>query len=153
MKKFRNALIIGGGIGVLLLTFGLAYQGSAKAKPSVLDEIAHPFQTHLCDTAPCVASHQDTFSVPSGHRLVIEFVSGRCDVSEATVFLSTTVNGTTVLHNFVPLHTSNANGTEGSFSQPTRLYADPGTNVVVTGDVPFPTCTNVTLSGLSTPAF
>jgi|SRR5215469_2220152 len=152
MKKLRNALVAGG-TGVLLLTFGLAYRGSAKANQSVLDGITRPFQTRLCDTATCVASHQDTFTVPTGHRLVIEFVSGRCDVSEATVFLSTTVSGTTVLHNFVPLHTSNAVGTEGSFSQPTRLYADPGTNVVVSGDVPFPTCTNVTLSGLLTTAF
>ena len=148
MRKPRNYLLFGGGIGILLLTLVLANEGRGSAKPmqSELGSFAEPFQVQLCDTATCVASHEDTFSVPPDHRLVIEFVSGHCAASESTVFLSTTVRGTTVAHNFVPVLT--VNNTEGSFSQPTRLYADPGTKVVLGGNVPSPTCASATISGL-----
>jgi hypothetical protein len=152
MSKLRNYLLLGGTIAILSLTLGLAIESRGFAKPqSVLAGNAGPFQIQLCDTSACVAGHQDTFSVPSDHRLVIEFVTGQCGASESTVFLSTTVSGTTVAHNFVPLRT--VNNTEGSFSQTTRLYADPGTNVVLSGNVPFPTCASVTLSGLLTTPF
>jgi hypothetical protein len=57
--------------------------------------------------------------ISTGCRLFIEFVSGRCDISESTVFLSTKVHGTTVAHDFVPVRT--VNNTEGSFSHPTRI--------------------------------
>jgi hypothetical protein len=148
MKNFRNYLLLAGSIGIV----SLMLVGSAKPTQAGVGEVlGGPFQIQLCDTYPCVSANQNVFSVPSNQRLVIESVTGHCAESEATVFLSTTVRGTTVAHNFVPLRTSNVVGTEASFSQSIRLYADPGTNVVLSGDVPLPTCQSVTISGLLTP--
>lgn len=149
MKGFRNYLLFAGSVGILSLTLALTNQGRTVHPPKADDtnnSDQQPFQTALCDTSSCVAAGQNSFKVPAGHRLVIEFVSGHCGSSESTVFLSTTVRGTTVAHNFVPVRT--VNDSEGSFSQSTRIFADPGTNVLLSGNVPFPTCASVTLSGV-----
>jgi hypothetical protein len=145
VKKFRSYLPLVGGLGALMINLILTNNLHPVLASDKDDGLRQPFQAELCDTASCVTGGQNTLSVPSGHRLVIEFVSGRCDISESTVFLSTKMHGTTVAHNFVPVRT--VNNTEGSFSQPTRIYADPGTNVSLSGNVPFPTCVSVTLSG------
>jgi hypothetical protein len=144
VKKFTRYLLLAVGLGTLLIVVILTNLHPVLASDAG-NRLQQPFQAELCDTPSCVAAGQDTFSVPAGHRAVIEFVSGRCDVSESTVFLSTKVNGITVAHNFVPVRT--VNNLEGSFSQVTRLYADPGTKVLLSGNVPSPTCVSVTLSG------
>lgn len=146
--KLTNYLLLGCGIGFVSFMFVFASAVVHPVRASATDDGQQPFQTQLCDTASCVASGQDSFTVPVNHRLVIQFVTGHCADSEATVFLSTTVKGNTVAHNFVPIRTANVVGTEASFSQLTRLYADAGTKIVLSGDVPFPTCSSVTLSGL-----
>jgi hypothetical protein len=89
-----------------------------------------PFQVELDQTT-------FAFSVPAGKRLVIEFVSARANSAPGFSLLSinvvTTVGGVTLQHPFVPVFVGK-NGVDNSYtvSQPTRLYADPGTTVDIT---------------------
>jgi hypothetical protein len=100
-----------------------------------------PLQAVICDFgnlgvsgAPTCGSLFQTFSVPAGKRLVIEFLSGSCMMSANIGFnmsFSTTVNGTTA--SMPLLFTRNAFDSRfAGLAQSTRLYADPGTVVGIT---------------------
>ena len=93
-----------------------------------------PFQVRLD------RSTGDSFTVPSGKRLVIESVSGSFNGDQGarllSVSLQTTVSGTLADHFFVPTFMAENNGggliTDYlGFSQETRLYADAGTTVTL----------------------
>lgn len=86
-------------------------------------------------------SHGTTFSVPSGKRLVMEFVSGstRVDAAELVrVNVRTTAAGEVVSHTVAPsvyrreLPAGITPDFIVTFAQSLRLYADPGTTVTVT---------------------
>jgi len=85
-----------------------------------------PFQFSLLAVAP-----NNQFTVPSGKRLVIEYVSGRLSVSLGqqleSVFLFTKVNNVSVDHYFTPILTGGVTQSIFTVSQQTRIYADPGT--------------------------
>jgi hypothetical protein len=82
------------------------------------------------------------FTVPVGKRLVIEYVSGNLNAvpscnTAPRMELRTSVGGTTVNHYFSPENTGivdelNGSGPERSYvlSRETRLYADPGSQVL-----------------------
>jgi hypothetical protein len=80
--------------------------------------------------------YQD-YVVPSDKRLVIEFVSGTCEVEApgrtTAGYIRTTVGSLTIAHAFVPVFTASTADTNILvFSQSTRLYADPGTELSAT---------------------
>jgi len=89
-----------------------------------------------------------TFSVPVGQRLVIEYISGTCTVFPKN-FLSigATTNGTKMNHSFsLPVVNGPvAIGVAAEFGDLVKIYADPGTNVVLEGGTDV--CVNLTVSG------
>jgi hypothetical protein len=103
------------------------------------------FQIALCTIGwpPGCGNTPSQLAVPTGKRLVIEFVSGAClnttdNDRIASARLSTVVGGSVASHVFVPMA---APGLEGSrvtgFSQPARIYADGDSNVsVIAGGLP-----------------
>jgi hypothetical protein len=94
------------------------------------------------------SSTTPSYHVPAGQRLVMEFVSGRCQAQGATLTsanLYVSRGPELQVHYFVPVLVapSSANGNNGdlyTFSQPTRIYAEPETGVgYFVGDVGSPT--------------
>lgn len=87
-----------------------------------------PFQFSLIAVAP-----NNEFTVPSGKRLVIEYVSGHLSVSLGqqleSVYLLTKVNNSSVFHYFAPMPTGGVTQSIFTVSQQTRIYADPGSKV------------------------
>jgi hypothetical protein len=108
--------------------------GNTAANPVLMRNVDNPatrlFQTGLCvaDNASC-DSVGDTFSVPANERLVIEFVSGHCaSLFEGMLIgLTTSVAGQVLTH---PLHAAARTGVS-IFAYQTRIYADEGSNVVL----------------------
>ena len=92
-----------------------------------------PFQITLIGLAP-----SNQFTVPSGKRLVIEYVSGRIPAGLGqqleTVRLLTAVNDATSLHFFTPIFTGGVIESIFTVSQQTRIYADPETLVIVNAE-------------------
>jgi len=100
-----------------------------------------PFQASLCynagDTYTC-AGWPSSLTVPAGKRLVVEFVSGGCRVDGTTgtiesVILRTYVGPVPpVVHHMTLTPVSPPVQTENkyTFTQQTRIYADPETEVV-----------------------
>jgi len=104
-----------------------------------MDERArHPFQHQFfCGTSPGSTSFcGDSFSVPAGKELVIEYLEMRASESGGNnmdyLTLGTTTGGTTQTHYYPP----------GTLISPTlgrlnheivRLYADPGTSITLSG--------------------
>ena len=114
-------------------TIPVAVQG-----PTVIDS-SHPVMTNDVDNP---ARHpfqktlrygQSPFTVPTGKRLVIEFVTFAGNVNDGDPFsgsIDTVVNGEQVRHYF-QLHETHTQSGRHMFidSQTTRIYADPGTDV------------------------
>ena len=77
----------------------------------------------------------DFFNVPANKRLVIEFVSSDSDVPNGQfprIVLATSVGGLYDYHFIVATRLGAVGGSDEFFaSQPTTIYADPGTNVIV----------------------
>jgi hypothetical protein len=97
------------------------------------------------------------FEVPTGKRLVIEHASAQSDRSvqiDFAIFLGGTATGSTkkIYLSYAP---QTPFASKGIFSQPMRLYADPGSKVEVLGEfnvlpqkiVTRPVYCRVTLSG------
>lgn len=91
-----------------------------------------PFQRAIHEFTP--------FIVPTGKRLVIEYVSADVGTSSTSCDafrckLKTTVQGTDLVHFFFPELVSTSPSTAASrqfaLSQQTRIYADPNTEVTV----------------------
>jgi hypothetical protein len=162
MKTSWNPLMFAGAVAVL--TLGLVFGGvvptsaqpDKKGDPGAL----RPFQKQLCTAnvfscpdpvhsfdAPVVTSDGEPVL-----RLVIEYVSGGCDMGiggvNSGVVLQTVANGTTVTHSFVPVAAVGPIATR-AFAQATRLYADPGTQLVFGASVNFTATSSckMTLSG------
>lgn len=77
-----------------------------------------------------------TFTVPADKRLVIEFVSGNVALRQGSVSnftVTTTVNGIIGKHRLVVTSQGPSGGLPISYtvSQNMRVYADPGTTVIV----------------------
>jgi hypothetical protein len=86
-----------------------------------------PFQTNLLPHSSTTNQATDTFTVPPGKRLVIEYYSSQAqDLSggAAGLTLSTTVGGNLVSYIiYIDANTTN------QVNQTTRIYADPGSIV------------------------
>jgi hypothetical protein len=93
-----------------------------------------PFQAFLLCGFNGIGFCSDTFTVPAGKRLVIEFMSGTqaLPTSEKAIWVQINVqnSGTSVAHQF-PLTLTSDDGVNASFvgAHQTRLYADPSTTV------------------------
>ena len=100
-----------------------------------------PIQARLCVQSGTVLAScfgvPDAFSVPTGKRFVIEFVSGTCQFSPPgsglrAVAFFTVVDGTTAEHSLITSEAfSDATHTVNDFGQQTRIYADPETAVTL----------------------
>jgi hypothetical protein len=129
-------------------------QGAAKIDTSsplavrdVNDVVQTPFQAAFTDIVPVI--------VPSGKRLVIEYVSGFVGTGDAValaVSIETKLGGQALRH-AIPINLASANGGGAetyTFGDSARLYADPGTQVIarlhLTGN-PAGSAANCTLSG------
>lgn len=93
--------------------------------------------TQFCNVQFSTSSGSNFTSVPTGYRLVIEFVSGEVDVPTGTTIvrnfgIRTTIGNSYTVINFDPRFA----GTDSTvdvwrFSQQTRIYEDPGSTVVL----------------------
>jgi hypothetical protein len=94
-----------------------------------------PFQWFFSITFdPTQGTNGQSFTVPAGKRLVIEFVSATVALERGLLVdavVTTTVNGIEGKHHFIPTMVGAAWGFQYSYliSMETRLYADPGTKV------------------------
>jgi hypothetical protein len=70
---------------------------------------------------------QNAFAVPTGQRLVIEYISGQCNTGGNIEFLVTT--GGSLNRHYVTIPPGNVPNME--FGHLVKLYADPGTNVTM----------------------
>ncbi len=124
-----------------------------------LESPATPFQAQLCravaDISTC-GSLPDILTVPAGKRLVVEFVNGFCEVLGSTttlqyVQLRTAIGSEYANHYFTltPVSPPVATGNRYTFTQQTRIYADPETGVGLglKGDGPDGRRCYVTISG------
>lgn len=81
---------------------------------------------------PCVPQ---SYTVPTGKRLVIEFLDGFCFVPSSSnidlISLNVTTGGASIFRNFAALRQALPDTTARfDLAQPLRLYADPGTEVI-----------------------
>ncbi|HEY1272159.1 MAG TPA: hypothetical protein VGF08_09255 [Terriglobales bacterium] len=107
-----------------------------------------PFSVHLCafndfdGVSPCEGVHRSaavptTRSGKTVKRLVIEYVSGKCEMSRADTFLLSIELGVDEglaserIHYLVPVSVPNVSGGPNMYAiaQQTRIYVDPGQNV------------------------
>jgi hypothetical protein len=97
------------------------------ATTDVNNPVLQPFQTNLFPHSSTSNEATDSFAVPSGKRLVIEYYSAQAqDLSGGAsgMTLLTTAGGNSVAYIiYVNANTTNA------VNQTTRIYADPGTIV------------------------
>ena len=121
------------------------------AAPLLVRDPDNPARQPFVATLLSVNPNTSFFTVPSGKRLVIEYVSGQGTLPAGDkllfVRLQVETQGSIVLHRFLPVLT----GTEGNVdvflvSQQTRLYADPGSTVILSGP-PANVIFSVTVSG------
>jgi hypothetical protein len=112
----------------------------AQLRAALVKDIDHPArQPFAAGAFPSVsggASVSETFlTVPAGKRGVIEHVSCIISLDPSNNFVriqvDVTTNGNVNSHQFLPSHVGpSIGGLENwAFSQPVRLYADPGTDV------------------------
>src|SRR5438309_2275979 len=90
-----------------------------------------PFQTATTITNAFNPSGFTITVVPSGKRLIIEFVSASCTPTGAGTVVPNPLNITTQHPFFIPLTPGKTVGTAVA-SQLTRIYAEPGTKVNLT---------------------
>ena len=113
-------------------TWDVGITGTANVRD--LDEPSRqPYQrTGALDFAAGQVITTTQFTVPSNKRLVIEYVSAQIIVSEAIFRFSvkTSAGDSQATHFFVPMALPNATGLH-IVSQQTRLYAGPGTTVII----------------------
>ncbi len=104
----------------------------------VNEPVQVPFQIDLCSEIGSACASPDSFLVPSDRRLIVEYVSGTCVTNPLAnnrfeIHLFTVAGGTPpVNHSFHAVQESSA--PDGPFflfdvTQPTRIYADPGSYV------------------------
>ena len=115
--------------GTLQATAAVTATGLTSVR-DVNNPARQPFQTSLTDVPP-----SNQFKVPSGKRLVIEYVSGRIPVGLGqqleSLYLLTTVNNAATFHFFTPILTGGVTQSIFTVSQQTRIYADPETFVTL----------------------
>lgn len=173
MLRLRRLLFAGGCVALPLLCLTLTPTGPAVAQglKNVLVQVANtpddPVPTYDVHNPACMpfqiqlfmgpASGQDfevkSFTVPRDKRLVIEHVSLHAfGQGFLRTQIKTTANGTAAQHVLVSEaqgSTLNGNVPVWRASQPTRWYADPGTEVEVNTTLvpPSGAVTSVTISG------
>ena len=85
---------------------------------------------------PVITGTTDTFAVPAGQRLVIEYVSGLCGIpgtlTTAFPLIESVTSGGTVAH-AITMPSGSIPAIQGNveFGQLVKIYADPGTNVTL----------------------
>jgi hypothetical protein len=128
---------------------------NTATQPVPVRDVETPWQTQLALPASANTSGTTTatFTVPTGRQLSIGFVSSPVQGGGPALeggSITTTVAGVTVTH------TLNVDyGLSSNLSQLVRIYADPGSTVLVTatyGGTPQPSTIPISLSGVLEPA-
>jgi hypothetical protein len=124
---------------LVVLTLAFPQQGRAQSIPirDVENPARQPFQRELQITVPAGSNGvAQTFTVPAGKRLVIEFVAASLGLfpgQKGILLITTTVGGSIASYD-LPL-TDQGVGFTGfagfRTSQMVRIYADPGSTVTV----------------------
>ena len=172
MRRSPRGLIAAAGLALLVSLVALSPAAPALAQgvktalvqivnnadnPVPIFDVQHPrctpFQTEVVlGPSSGQTSERVSFVVPRDKRLVIEHVSADAAGNGfITTYVNTTVAGVEVEHFLVsvPQGTTLSGGTVFRTSQPTRWYADPGTEVEITSGMTPPNgaTTLVTISG------
>ncbi len=141
MKSFKNHLRATGSTAVATLVLMLVSAGQTAAQPQpVIDRefaarnaVQHLFSGSIPPFRNC--GNAIAYTVPTGKRLVIEQVSVSLRLPSGefafSLVVATSLGGGTIAHSLLPTKL----GTFGSLefftaSQPVRIYADPGTDVI-----------------------
>lgn len=143
MKRFQNHLLAAiGGVCVLttLVLFtsrsghtaggAVAVQVTNTPLPTINTDnpARQPFQYTLTPGSATSSSATDSYSVPAGKRLVIEYISAQLTQYPASgygyLYLITTAGGNQAYYKVVPPISSTV-----PQNQSLRIYADPGTSV------------------------
>lgn len=126
----------------VVLTLFVALAAGPRELRAAQKDVRHPFQRDVSVLVPAGSlSASSGFQVPAGQRLVIELVTGftRVHVAELVrLTVATQAGSGVVVHHVAPsvyrreLPPGVAPDFMVTFSQPVRIYADPGTQVTVT---------------------
>jgi hypothetical protein len=150
MRHFRNFPYWAVYVAILFITLSVpTTRTQAAGPPPGLDvnvvntplPVLQPFQHDSVITTPAgLLGGNDTFTVPAGKRLVIEFVSFRAtwpagqQTTLAFIGVCNSGGGVCPTNFFVPAIAQGPDFGGGALftgSSPTRLYADAGTDVTV----------------------
>lgn len=157
MKRFAKALLVGGMLAGVVAAVILARPEPAYAPPPAqnVNVVNTPLPVEVTNPAPQSVQHKcvcvipnlsqittDTVTVPSGRRLVIEFVSVRAylptgQTPEVQIFTGTggfPSGTTTSFGHWIALPVTPIPSGPDDFyhaSQPVQLYADPGSSVTI----------------------
>lgn len=146
MNRFRNTLIAAASLSLLaanlmLITTRNSHAGGTPPAPipvtvsnsslnirDIDNGALQPVTISLSPNSASSTSATDSFTVPAGKRLVIEFVSASNTQynagGAATEYLITTVGGNQAYFRIVNTVASTA-----TVNMPVKIYADPGTQV------------------------
>ena len=90
-------------------------------------------------------SYSQSFAVPLGQRLVIEYISGSCETApHGTVRVRILTSGQSIAHQFT-MPVSSPQNIFASFGHVVKFYADPGSSVTFEGSNNV--CDNLIFSG------
>ena len=170
--RFRKTRIAAAGVAIAIVLFSLISTPSALAQGvkillvQVANDASHPVPVFDVQAPPCSPfqtelvlapssgqpSETQSFLVPRDKRLVIEHVSADAFGNGfISAHVNTTVGGLTVEHFLVTVQqgTTSSGAPVFRISQPTRWYADAGTEVAVTAAMTPPNgaVTLVSISG------
>ena len=148
MARLRSSVLaFGAGIAVVIIVFvvgDLRQTVIAEVKQTLVRNVDHaanyPYIGGLGTSGPFPTVPTTTLDGKVVKRAVIEFVAGSCNSTlPATIYevsLGVTLNlgggsSQNAHYTFVPIPTTTAGTTNAlsAFSQPVRLYADPGTSL------------------------
>jgi len=147
MKSFYKQLMLAAVLVGLVIAGTMMNPHSASATSAAtlitIAEAGSPVSIYLCTTGTGPSCGNQSYTVGAGQHLIIEYVSGEClmTANPGTTFYLTDLslqlttggqfNGhyvATPINNFVASPNTSASFT---FAQPTRLYADPSTQVTL----------------------
>lgn len=120
----------------ILLVGGTSYAAGAQLVKSADEPGRHPYQASIsCQIPDTQSSSSASVQVPSNKRVVIDYVSafGHMPPGEklVAVDLISTADASTLSHALTPVFTGAAHNSDNYFavSQPTTLFADPGSTL------------------------
>ena len=147
MKSFYKQLILAALLVALVIAGTMMKPHSASATTATtlitIADAGSPVSIYLCTTGTGPSCGNQSYTVGAGQHLIIEYVSGEClmTTGSGTTFYLTDLglqlttggqfNGHYVATPINGLVASPNTSASYTFAQPTRLYADPSTQVIL----------------------